>query len=724
MVLCFCAMGGVINLETCAPSPTYPQFMSTAKPTTYTQCLATPLTRLPYDVRNLDFIFVLEISYCVNQTRLLFVKETLQKLMETTHNKSYGDINPRFTFVFYPITSNWSELVAAEFKKFYSRDEVDSIFNKLMDYAGHLEQFNKSVSTNSLRHLTVLRGLEALAELTNGKPNALSFIGDKITLNYRESSEKHLVIFLDLFEKRKKKNTEHSSDISVMNNKIDNMVTMIRNRIDRSSKLILTVILDPANKMATTTFGDPKYAQVYNDGTHFNKAMTLKALLKAKNEQSNTLQAHLLYKGIHMQVTRLKKLRDAYKFLNPALGTTDSIYASFIDRCADAKRCPHCSSLHGCYRPKATKTAHAEKYQMAPDFVAVGHDSMMASHTSVSYKVMFAEEEQLTIYSRPLSAGSAIKLADVVYDEVPELQWSPNRVFAETIIKKGRPIVLKNSTVSVWSAQQKWTDNYLQKHLTNSSVLQSVKCSNNLLTFDPDFRAPLKLNISIPFVTANMTKEEFFSCLHEECNDGYKGHYYFGEVPDRLKEDMRNNRFLYLTDKDYKAGKQFIWVSSAGMITHAHFDQDYNFFVQISGLKRFTLWPPAQHELLYIYPRVHPMWHKSRVNLREIDPQQFPLFLKSQALQVTVGPGDVLYVPPYTWHYVETLTPSVSLSTWSHDYQLYDHMRSVYKYDHKFDELANPKGNLCVCVCFCGCGCVRTLTPIILNPHCIVPTDF
>ena len=702
-LLCFYVLGGTIELKTCAPLPTYSQLLSTKSAT---QCLVTPLKRLPYDVRNFDFVFVLEISYFVNQTRLLFVKETLHKLIDTTHNKNYGDINPQFAFVFYPITSNQSQLVATEFKKFYSHDEVDSLFKKLVDYAEHLEQFNASVSTNSLRHLTVLRSLEALADLTNDKPSAfLSIEGNQIAINYRENSEKHLVIFLDLFEKQNKKNSEHIIDKSKINNDIDNMVTLIKQRIDRSSKLVLAVVLDPANKIAMTTFGDPKYAQVYNDGTHFNKAMTLKALLKAKNEQSNTLQAHLLYKGVHMQVTRLKKLRDIYKFLNPAFWTTDGIYASFTNHCVGAYQCPHCSALHGCYRPKAIKAAHAEKFQMAADFATGGHEPVKASFASVTNNTKFAKEEQLTIYSQPLSAGSAVELSYVVDDEVPKLQWSPNRVFAETIVKKGRPVVLKNSTVSVWPALEKWTDDYLQKYLTNSSILQSVKCTNNFLTFDPDFRVSLKLNISIPFVTANMSKEEFFSCLHEECTDGYKGHYYFGEVPDQLKEDMKNDRFLYLTDKDYKTGKQFIWVSSAGMITHAHFDQDYNFFVQISGLKRFTLWTPVQYESLYIYPRVHPMWHKSRVNLREVDPQRFPLFLKSQALQVTVGPGDLLYVPPYTWHYVETLTPSVSLSTWSHDYRLYDHMRSIYKYDHKFDELANPKG-LCVYVYMCLVKCV------------------
>ena len=71
---------------------------------------------------------------------------------------------------------------------------------------------------------------------------------------------------------------------------------------------------------------------------------------------------------------------------------------------------------------------------------------------------------------------------------------------------------------------------------------------------------------------------------------------------------------------------------------------------------------------------------------------RFPNFAKSRALQVVVEPGDVLYVPPYTWHYVETLSPSVSLSTWSHDYDLYDHMNAIYRHDHKFDLIKDPRG--------------------------------
>ena len=692
MVCCLCALLSAGELgpavETCPPSSNgYSQLMSTTKPA---QCLVAQLKKLTYNARNFDFIFAVEISYHLNQTKLLFVKEILQKLMDVTHTDNYGDFSPQFAFVFYPIVTSHSEMIATEFKKFYSHNEIDMIFNKVVNYCKDLEQLYESISTNSLRHISVLRSLQTLSHLTDDRLSALSTENIKITLDFRKNSERHVVIFQDLFERQPKKNSEQSIDTSKVNSEIDNMVTLIRDHIDRSSKFVLTVVLETANKVGITAYGDPKYAKVYRDGTHFNKAMTLKALLKTKNEQSNTLQAHLLYKGVHMQIVKLKKLRDTYKFLNPALWTTDSIYSNFVDHCANEHQCRHCSSLHGCYWPEARRYSHSEKYQMAPDFAVGGHGTLK-TFTSVSNKT-FLEEEKLTIYYSPLSPGSGVKLSCVVDGEVSTLQWAPNRVFADTIVKKGRPVILKNSTVSTWPALLKWTAEYLKKHLTNSSTLNSVKCSNDFLTFDPDFRVPLKLNISVPFVTANMTKEDLFSCIHNKCADGYKGHYYFGEVPDQLKMDMTNNHFLYLTDKDYRAGKQYIWVSSPGMITHGHFDQDYNFFAQISGFKRFTLWSSAQHESLYVYPRVHPMWHKSRVNFREIDPQRFPLFLKSRALQVTVGPGDLLYVPPYTWHYVETLSPSVSVSTWSHDYQLYDHMRSIYKYDHKFDELANPKG--------------------------------
>lgn len=256
-------------------------------------------------------------------------------------------------------------------------------------------------------------------------------------------------------------------------------------------------------------------------------------------------------------------------------------------------------------------------------------------------------------------------------------------------------MVLRGTVVQSWKALWKWNMTYLSQNM-DTETLRSVKCTNNYITFDPDNRSPLKLNISLPYSLANMSTSHFFECVAstKPCSDGFVGHYYFGTVPESLKKDIQPSHLLYHTDKDLKAAKQFMWISSPGMITHTHFDQDYNFFVQLVGEKRFTLWTPEQHELMYVYPRVHPLWHKSRVNFRDVDIQQFPGFSRARGIQVKLGPGDMLYVPPYTWHYVETFSSSVSLSTWSHDYSLYDHMNSIYRHDHKFDLLQNQKGKI------------------------------
>ena len=44
---------------------------------------------------------------------------------------------------------------------------------------------------------------------------------------------------------------------------------------------------------------------------------------------------------------------------------------------------------------------------------------------------------------------------------------------------------------------------------------------------------------------------------------------------------------------------------------------------------------------------------------------------------VELDAGDILYIPPYTFHYVTTLETSVSMTSWSHNMtvkQLREHM--------------------------------------------------
>ena len=141
---------------------------------------------------------------------------------------------------------------------------------------------------------------------------------------------------------------------------------------------------------------------------------------------------------------------------------------------------------------------------------------------------------------------------------------------------------------------------------------------------------------------------------------------------------------------DTKRGGQYVWLSSPSVRTHTHFDSDRNSFVQLIGHKRFVLWHPNQTHSLCPFPRLHPLWHKSRADFEAPDVSEASPcanYSSTVALVVDVGPGDVLYVPPFWWHTVETLTPSLSLSNISRWPALYEHLNAIYRYDYLWDEL-------------------------------------
>lgn len=83
-------------------------------------------------------------------------------------------------------------------------------------------------------------------------------------------------------------------------------------------------------------------------------------------------------------------------------------------------------------------------------------------------------------------------------------------------------------------------------------------------------------------------------------------------------------------------------------------DADHNFFTQLEGKKRFLLYDPADTQLLRPFPRLHPLWHKAQchptmpaIASGRCNPVDV---LATAPMVAELDAGDVLYVPPYTWH--------------------------------------------------------------------------
>lgn len=109
-----------------------------------------------------------------------------------------------------------------------------------------------------------------------------------------------------------------------------------------------------------------------------------------------------------------------------------------------------------------------------------------------------------------------------------------------------------------------------------------------------------------------------------------------------------------------------LWASTHGASTPLHFDLAHSFLAQVCGSKRFTFFPPSALDGLYPYPRDHPLFRRSRVELSEPPSrraERFPRFAEvaAEAEVLELNEGDVVFFPARWWHQVDT-TSALSCS--------------------------------------------------------------
>jgi hypothetical protein len=267
--------------------------------------------------------------------------------------------------------------------------------------------------------------------------------------------------------------------------------------------------------------------------------------------------------------------------------------------------------------------------------------------------------------------------------------WSDTSV--EELAAERSPVLLRGAVVDGWPARREWSWQRLTELYGADTPLSVVEsASHRYMPFDA--HAPLAPRLSdeeaahnASHAERNVSASELFGRMRalEVALERQGGSYersaagraawrrgtpaavHFAPVPPALASDLEPQARLYASEGDAEARMQYLWVSTPGARTHTHFDSDHNLFVQLLGTKRFVLWAPNQTARLCAFPRLHPLWHKSRADFEAPDLAACANYSASAAVSVDLGPGDSLYVPPLWWHTVETLTPSLSLSTLS-----------------------------------------------------------
>lgn len=233
------------------------------------------------------------------------------------------------------------------------------------------------------------------------------------------------------------------------------------------------------------------------------------------------------------------------------------------------------------------------------------------------------------------------------------------------------PVVLKNCHFG--DVTQAWTIDYLKENLLSPNLTVYVSPTRRFLFYNSNFENGSKYTWTPPHKHEEMNFTEFLDAVDEldKVGNGTRAYLQSNLEKDLLNADMQDDIFMFDTLWLKKLKEKLGWgrqesnlllIGMAGVVTPAHYDIMENLFLQIYGRKRCILFSPENYKYLYPFPLHHPHDRQSQVNFDSPDFERFPKFNNITGVDAVVGPGDVLYIPNYWWHYIESERNSKTIS--------------------------------------------------------------
>ena len=180
------------------------------------------------------------------------------------------------------------------------------------------------------------------------------------------------------------------------------------------------------------------------------------------------------------------------------------------------------------------------------------------------------------------------------------------------------PILLTNS--GVISSALKWDLDYLKENLGSGSFSVYTSKTSKFMYYD-DKRAKQWPNFIPPTQRIQMKFDEFCSRIRDIEASGtrlYLQQMLDDTVGKNIVKDFLEFKWKWLTEMQRKMNwgsltSNLLLIGLPGNITPVHYDEQQNFFSQLTGFKRVLLFHPNQFQCLYPFPLYHPCDRQSQV---------------------------------------------------------------------------------------------------------------
>jgi lysine-specific demethylase 8 len=233
--------------------------------------------------------------------------------------------------------------------------------------------------------------------------------------------------------------------------------------------------------------------------------------------------------------------------------------------------------------------------------------------------------------------------------EIPRVERLSDDEFVRNYLRKHQPVVYSGGA-NQWPATKKWSFDFFRKQdsdftvtLEEGNVMQEATTFRNISfrSYLDEIESPNRENGRVAYLSV-------FNIFQ-----------HFPDLADDVDFGMMSKKMLI----NHAAG----WIGPGGTVTGYHIDRADNLLVQIVGRKFVKLVSPAQNKRMYPSAKYDSNTLMSSINADNYDRQKYPEFAKVNALQATIEPGDILFIPRGWWHYVRALDPSISVNNFGID---------------------------------------------------------
>lgn len=132
-------------------------------------------------------------------------------------------------------------------------------------------------------------------------------------------------------------------------------------------------------------------------------------------------------------------------------------------------------------------------------------------------------------------------------------------------------------------------------------------------------------------------------------------------------EELRSDWIVPHCIKEKQLKAINLWIGPENGVSVLHYDRSNNFLIQLAGYKKVVLYDPQQYHRLYPFKWSSAAHHISRIpDMEQPDLTLYPRFKLASPVEVLLKPGEALYIPPYWWHQVYSLEPTISVNIWWH----------------------------------------------------------